>query len=138
MTDPERLRRLEELVRTHQARLRAYVYARIGDPQATDDIVQEAFLDALDRLDRYDPARPALPWLLGFARNELREHLRRLAARRSAAARLEALLLARRLDHDEAASPGDLLSERLERLRSCLRRLPPARGTWSASSTPAG
>ena len=76
MADPERMKRLEALVRAHQARLRAYVYSRLGDTGAADDIVQEAFLDALDRLDQYDPSRPALPWLLGFARNELREHLR--------------------------------------------------------------
>lgn len=125
MADPERLRRLEELVRAHQARLRAYAYSRLGDPQAAEDVVQEAFLDALDRLDRYDPTRPALPWLMGFVRNELREHLRGLAARRAAAARLEALLLARRLDRDETARPENLLSERLEVLRSCLRRLSP-------------
>ena len=124
MAEPDRMRRLEALVRAHQARLRAFVYSRIGVAAAGDDIVQEAFLDALDRLDQYDPSRPALPWLIGFARNELREHLRAVE-RRTSAARLEALAAARRLDRDESADAGGLLSERLEALRACIRRLPP-------------
>jgi RNA polymerase sigma-70 factor (ECF subfamily) len=124
MADPERMKRLEALVRAHQARLRAYVYSRLGDTGAADDIVQEAFLDALDRLDQYDPSRPALPWLLGFARNELREHLR-VVERHTSAVRLEALASARLLDRDETADPDGLLSERLDALRACIRRLPP-------------
>lgn len=124
MAGSDRMKRLEALVRAHQARLRAYVYSRVGDAAAADDIVQEAFLDALDRLDQYDPSRPALPWLMGFARNEIREHFRAVE-RRTSAARLEALASARSLDRDEAAGAGGLLSERLDALRSCIHRLPP-------------
>ncbi len=123
MADTERMRLLESLVRAHQARLRAYVYSRVGDADAADDIVQEAFLDAFDRLDRYDRSRPAFQWLLGFARNELREHLR-AAERRRGLESLEALAALRHLDRDEAARVTDLLSERLDVLRACLRRLP--------------
>lgn len=64
-------RRVEELVRRHQASLRAYL-AYLGCPAPqVDDLVQDTFLAALDRgfEDRGDPATAA--WLRTVARHFL-------------------------------------------------------------------
>lgn len=118
MTDAMAL--LDELVRAHQARLRAYLYSRTGDIDAADDLAQEVFLAAFRKIDRFDQRRPAWPWLLGFARNELREHWR-AAARDKVTDALEALVAAAMPEGDEA--PVDALSRCLEKLPAPSREL---------------
>jgi RNA polymerase sigma factor (sigma-70 family) len=58
-------------------RLYGYVRYRVEDRATADDLTSQAFLRALDRLSTFDPARGAIgPWLLGIARNLVRDHLR--------------------------------------------------------------
>src|SRR5678815_2354836 len=84
-----------QLVRMHQAVVRAYVSMNIRAPEAADDLAQEVFLRAYRRLDAFQlPESGTMrPWLLGIARNLLLEHLRapaKLEAR--TAAELEVVL----------------------------------------------
>lgn len=115
----ERLALLDELVRAHQARLRAYLFSRTGDIDAADDLAQEVFLVVFRLIDQYDRARPAWPWLLGIARNELREHWRGVARDKVTDA-IEALV-ADRLVAAEGAAPADLP---VDALAACLSKLP--------------
>src|SRR5436190_21258705 len=96
----DRLALLDELVRAHQARLRAYLFSRTGDIDAADDLAQEVFLVVFRLIDKYDSARPAWPWLMGIARNELREHWRS-AARDKVTDDIEALVADQMLARDE-------------------------------------
>jgi RNA polymerase sigma-70 factor (ECF subfamily) len=58
-------------------RVYGYVRYRVGDRDTADDLTSQAFLRALDRLSTFDPGRAPFPaWLLGIARNVVRDHLR--------------------------------------------------------------
>src|SRR5688572_3652934 len=67
-----------QLVRLHQAVVRAYVSAHVRAAETADDLAQEVFLRAFRRLDAFQlPESGSMrPWLLGIARNLLLEHLR--------------------------------------------------------------
>ncbi|MGW2108329.1 RNA polymerase sigma factor [Streptomyces sp. NPDC001948] len=66
-------------------RVWAYVVSRAGR-QVADEVVNEAFIVAWRRLD--DVPEPPLPWLLGVARNILRDNIRAEARRASFAAEM--------------------------------------------------
>lgn len=68
-------------------RVWAYVVSRAGR-QVADEVVSETFAIAWRRLD--DVPEPALPWLLGVARNILRDNVRADARREALAAELRA------------------------------------------------
>lgn len=120
MNEAERMALLDELVRGHQARLRAFLYSRTGDIDAADDLAQEVFLAAFRKIERFDRRRPAWPWLAGFARNELREHWRAVARDKVGDA-LEALV-SRSLPEAEEP-PLDALSRCLDKLPAASREL---------------
>ena len=87
----------------HHAQVYAYAVSRAGR-QLADDIVSDTFLVAWRRLDTV-PAVP-LPWLLGVARNVVREHYREEVRQTSLAAELRAWV-------DEAdADVADRVAER--------------------------
>jgi RNA polymerase sigma-70 factor (ECF subfamily) len=112
---------LEELVRAHQARLRAYLFSRTGGIDAADDLAQEVFLVVFRLIDQFDPSRPAWPWLMGIARNELREHWRSVA-RDKVTDEIEALAAERLLARDNEEAPADRLP--MDELAACLEKLP--------------
>ncbi|MDP9864561.1 MULTISPECIES: RNA polymerase sigma factor [Streptosporangium] len=68
-------------------RVWAYVVSRAGR-QVADEVVSETFAIAWRRLD--DVPEPALPWLLGVARNVLRDNIRAEIRRESLGAELRA------------------------------------------------
>ncbi|WP_049577747.1 RNA polymerase sigma factor [Nonomuraea sp. SBT364] len=68
-------------------RVWAYVVSRAGR-QVADEVVSETFAIAWRRLD--DVPDPALPWLLGVARNVLRDSIRAEARREALAQELRA------------------------------------------------
>jgi len=51
--------------------------ARILDANTVDDLRQEVFIRAIHAFDRFDHSRSVRWWLLGIARNTVREHVRR-------------------------------------------------------------
>ena len=74
---------VEAVVAAHQKMVYGFLRARLADASAADDLCQEVFL-------RYLTSRPLVAkgsgetsaWLVGIARNVLREHARRWARRR--------------------------------------------------------
>jgi RNA polymerase sigma-70 factor (ECF subfamily) len=85
--DPEPERRFSRIYHAHHAQVYAYAVSRTGR-QLADDVVGDTFLVAWRRLDAV-PAVP-LPWLLGVARNVVRERFREEARQASLAAELRA------------------------------------------------
>ncbi len=59
---------------THYARLRAYVYLFISPQADADDVIQETALAAARDFSKFDHKRPFLEWVVGIARNRVRQH----------------------------------------------------------------
>jgi RNA polymerase sigma factor (sigma-70 family) len=54
-----------------------YIRYRVGSADAADDLTSQTFLKALDRLSTFDSRKSEIgPWMLGIARNVVRDHLR--------------------------------------------------------------
>lgn len=73
MAEPESARQFTALYAEHHRRVYAYAVARAGRSLA-DEVVAETFLVAWRRFAQMPAA--ALPWLLGVARNVIRERYR--------------------------------------------------------------
>jgi RNA polymerase sigma-70 factor (ECF subfamily) len=85
MTDPDRERRFTALYDIYQPRVYAYVVSRAGR-EIADEVVSETFLVAWRRLA--DVPKSELAWLLGVARNILREQYRADVRRKAVDAEL--------------------------------------------------
>jgi RNA polymerase sigma-70 factor, ECF subfamily len=118
----DRVKWLEELVREHQARLRAFVCLRTGDPDLADDIVQDVFVIAYRKFETLDLSAPMFPWLLTVARTELRQQWRN--KERSNEPDRVAALMATQLERTEQQEPATGFEERFEQLKKCVARLP--------------
>ncbi|MEA3296357.1 MAG: RNA polymerase sigma factor, partial [candidate division Zixibacteria bacterium] len=71
------------LVRRHQKRLFRYIYGLLGSFDATEDIVQEAFIKAYTALESFRPDYPFYPWLSTIARNLAYNQISREAKKES-------------------------------------------------------
>lgn len=54
-----------------------YALNRTGDPEASEDLVQEALLAALETKDRFSGRSAEKTWLIGILRNKIADHYRR-------------------------------------------------------------
>jgi RNA polymerase sigma-70 factor (ECF subfamily) len=107
------------VVQAHQKMVYGFLRARLADAAAADDLCQEVFL-------RYLTSRPQAAkgsgevsaWLVGIARNVLREHAR-LRARRHEVAWTELCL---DVEHQAARELPDA-DDRLQRIPQCLDAL---------------
>ncbi len=85
VTDPELMSRLRTgdreafglLVDRHQRTVYGYLRTRVRQPSDAEDMTQEVFLRCYEARARFDDAGLVKPWLLGIAKNLLREHVRR-------------------------------------------------------------
>ena len=60
-------------------RLYRYLYGRCGGDQAlTEELTQQAFLQAVRHRDAYDGRADAMTWLIAIGRNVLVDHVRRV------------------------------------------------------------
>lgn len=80
--DIERLKAYDDdewlaVERAFCGRLIAYVARRINDPQAREDIVQEAFLGAVRGIESFDPVYTFEQYVFGICRNRMIDFLRR-------------------------------------------------------------
>ena len=58
-----------QLIRQNQKRLFRFVYGLLGSFDASEDIVQEAFVKAYSAIDRFELQYTFYPWLATIARN---------------------------------------------------------------------
>ena len=70
---------LETVVQRHQMAVFGFLRARLLEPADAEDLCQEVFLRCYSGKVRFDRATELRPWLIGIARNVLREHIRKQA-----------------------------------------------------------
>jgi RNA polymerase sigma-70 factor (ECF subfamily) len=74
-----------KIVREHQGAVYGYLRARLMQVDDAEDLMQEVFLRCYLAQARFDSTSQLRPWLLGIARNTLREHIRKLKRRKEVA-----------------------------------------------------
>lgn len=109
------------LVERHQAAVYSFLRARLLEPADAEDLCQEVFLRSYASPGRVPPQVVVRAWLLGIARNALREHVRRVRRRKEVAWTELCLEL------DELVqSADDRFDESLLALPACLESLGPS------------
>lgn len=59
----------DELVRRHLRRAHAVAFRLLGHREDAEDLVQDAFIQALDKIDSFDASRPFAPWFFRILTN---------------------------------------------------------------------
>ncbi|MBY0460661.1 MAG: sigma-70 family RNA polymerase sigma factor, partial [Gemmataceae bacterium] len=111
------------LVRLYQEGVWRIAAAILRDRDATENIVQQVFVDAYFHLDQYAPGTDFGAWIRTVARNRLRKELR-TAGREDRRLAVYRERLAERL-RAEAGAPRDDADEYVAALRGCRESLPP-------------
>jgi RNA polymerase sigma-70 factor (ECF subfamily) len=112
-----------ELVRLHQAAVRAYLGRHSRDRELVDDLAQDAFVTAFRRLDAFRGESSLRLWLLGIARNLWRTHLRGELRRREREEKRLSLELARWRSERVVEERLEAVDRELGALECCLQRL---------------
>jgi RNA polymerase sigma-70 factor (ECF subfamily) len=106
------------IVRRFEGVVYGYLRARLLEPADAEDLCQEVFLRCYARREPFEGAVAVLPWLIGIARNVLREHVRRIKRRKEVAWTELCLEL------DDFMSPRESAADKAaERLPGCLGSL---------------
>jgi RNA polymerase sigma-70 factor (ECF subfamily) len=113
--------RFAAIVDRFQLLVFAFLRARLLQESDAEDLTQEVFLRFYGAGDRFDDSREIRPYLLGIARNLLRERARTLR-HRGEVSWTELCLEVE--EHDEP--DDDLQEELLHRLPHCVAKLGPA------------
>lgn len=69
------------IVERHQGAVFGYLRARLFEASDAEDLCQEVFLRCYMVKAKYDDSALVRPWLIGVARNVLREHIRKVTRR---------------------------------------------------------
>ena len=112
---------LELVVHRHQLAVYGYLRARLLEPADAEDLCQEVFLRCYSGKVKFERASQLRPWLIGIARNVLREHIRTQSRKKEVAWTelcLELDALAEEQQGQEHAA--------LEHLPGCLSTLGPS------------
>jgi RNA polymerase sigma-70 factor (ECF subfamily) len=110
-------RAYDQLLHSILPHLRAFVGARVRDPNITEDVVQNVLLSVHQARHTYRPERPFGPWLRAIARNASIDALRARGVR----TRLEVPIT----DQAPAAPPPNRSEEISPVLARALAELPP-------------
>lgn len=110
------------IVREYGLLVRGYLSARLAHQDDADDLAQEVFLIAYARIGSSDPVT-FVAWLLGIARNQLRNHWRSRARREDALARFREEI-SEIVEPDLDAVAGRFSPAEIERLLHCIALLP--------------
>jgi RNA polymerase sigma-70 factor len=111
------------LVRRHEAAVWRVAAALLRDRVATENLVQQTFVNAYERLEQYEPGRDLSRWLKGIARNLVREELRKSSRESRTLSEYRSFVLASLEDGERA----ERRSQELERaVAECRTRLAPA------------
>ncbi|HXT58444.1 MAG TPA: RNA polymerase sigma factor [Pirellulales bacterium] len=109
------------IVARHQGAVFGYLRARLLQLSDAEDLTQEVFLRCYSARARFDSANLIGPWLIGIARNLLREYARKRKRRREVAW-TELCLEVEERAKTECEAPNELISQ----LSGCLDLLGPA------------
>ena len=110
----------EAVITRHQPAIYGYLRARLSQTSDAEDLTQEVFLRFYLARARFDSSQLVRPWLLGIARNLLKEHVRAIRRQRDAAWTRLCVELDDTLHATERTGPDD---DRLEQLPRCLDSL---------------
>jgi RNA polymerase sigma-70 factor (ECF subfamily) len=99
----------ESLIVQHQSAVYAYLRARLLQHSDAEDLTQEVFLRFYTARARFDATQLIRPWLLGIARNLLREHSRKTRRCRQTAWTELCLELEELLKCEPRESPDDVI-----------------------------
>jgi RNA polymerase sigma-70 factor (ECF subfamily) len=108
-----------QLVRLYGPTIRAWIGQHVRDPQVIDDLAQETLIAAWDALGDYRGESGVSGWLIGIARNRLRNHYRSTRRRSSAFQRYHEELITLL-----SGSSPEPCEEKLSALRKCIEKLP--------------
>ena len=72
----------EAIVQEHQRAVHAFLRARVLTTSDAEDLTQDVFVRFYIGRERFDSNSLIRPWLLGIARNLLREYLRKMKRRK--------------------------------------------------------
>ncbi len=72
-----KLAALEDLARTDRSRLYRFILRRVRDPVESEELAQQAFVEAASGIDRFREESGVRTWLYGIAANLVSNHLRR-------------------------------------------------------------
>ena len=108
-----------DLLAQHQKPVYGYLLARLAAPADAEDLCQEVFLRWFQGREKLPQADSLRAWLLGIARNVLREHIRAVQRRREVAW-TELCLELDEMVQQESPDSGD---EALDHLPGCLESL---------------
>jgi RNA polymerase sigma-70 factor (ECF subfamily) len=112
---------LAAIVDRYQLAVYSFFRARVLQDSDAEDLTQEVFLRFYTARNRFDDSREIRPYLLGIARNLLRERARTLRHRN------EVSWTELCLEVEEVTPEAEALDdERLDRLPQCIARLGPA------------
>lgn len=112
------------LAREHADMLTAFLRSLLSSSAAVDDLFQDTMLVAWRRLGDYDRSLPFGPWLRGIASRLVLEH-RRKSAKGLLNCDPEVLQALEAEYRRFERIPADSFRQRLERLSTCLHKLPP-------------
>jgi len=107
------------IVEEHQQAVYGYLRTRLFEPSDAEDLCQEVFLRCFQGREKFSRAAALRPWIIGVARNVLREHVRRMKRRKEVAwARL-----CMQLDELEKPVEEKAGDEALDHLPDCIGSL---------------
>lgn len=110
----------EAIVREHKGGVFGFLCARVAQPADAEDLTQEVFLRLYQCRGQFESGREVRPWLMGIARNVLREFIR--SKRRSTEASWTELCL----ELDALQPPPERdgpVDDALTHLPNCLQEL---------------
>ena len=62
---------VQKLFLKHSNSIRGYLFAMMVDWHVVDDVMHSTFLAVTAKAEQFDPERAFVPWVRGFAKNEL-------------------------------------------------------------------
>jgi RNA polymerase sigma-70 factor, ECF subfamily len=110
-----------DVVREYGPVVRACLASHLSSAQTVEDLAQETFIAAYEHLKEFDLQRDFGPWIKTIARNKALSHLRRVQLHGAALEKLKAQAAERMF---EEIAGSDEAAGSLDRLRSCLEKLP--------------
>jgi len=110
-----------QLIQRHQQAVYGFLRARVIEPADAEDMCQEVFLRSYSARAKFASPEMVRPWLLGIARNLLREHIRRYKRRKEVA--WTELCLDLDAQKEQEASP---LDDYTSHLPDCMQGLGPS------------